>query len=930
MPAQLSRKGLKPSLVALGLSLATFATVFNAQAAGTEQSQSAEPFATANIPRPVSAATEQFDQKLKDALNETGEILSARIKGDDFNPVKDQDIQNRVNTIKALIESGANPNHYVPDTLSMQPDRNMSPLGAAIMIAAKARRPDLVQSFIDKGADVRLRTDRGWGAMDYAIVALIQAQENPKNFAPSMVEVENAVKILKILNTAGLRPTDATMLTNNSTARTQNYATLATRQKKDPILKINGFVLRHILHQQGLLTNAEFEEEIKGDRTNAALLLNEHGITDKNLTANDGNVGDSHNDIIPGGYKTLRVLKGSTIMTLATNFAGAMGAATPQEAFALLAAKNGLTLSMAEASEPLAAARDFMVPISPANLFGETLANADESVREIALRVKDIYYKKNASVAEIAADIARMNGVNADALDDKTVFDKDARVIIVFMNDSHSHLSEMTPPAGAPAGRKVDLVLVESSTSNNAEQDGVQHSRETTAVAASTGYAINHRADFSRIHRLDESLTYFPAGDTPKGASNALKILMNPGNTSLRDRLIFSVSEAQTTTWGNATLMSSVLTQDNIAYEGIRLMLPNMDQAKPTIFLGAANRRATEGPYIQSHTTVNSPRATLLGATGKYTVAPATGGMATVIAPYSSYGADVCVPLPVKLKKQFEGSSISAPVMASIARQFNEWYGNRLSFEEIKAAALMTADRDIQDADDPQRMESIILGKGGEANREEIKTHTAKFNSNGGGLPHNTYCGAGTINAVRWKKNVDTLLTLKQPGQDAEGSAVTLQAGAPEVSETLSNGKKEYTYRLRVPQYMTLGRLTFLLPQEREQHGEVVVKTPAGFEMQLPHALTNIVSTDAFSYEDVKAGDIIEIRTNHPLGETGGLVLRGHAPGNAIAMLRDKLQTEGVLPAPVKEMEGNRVVGPSKPVTVLRDAKVTYPGFGRD
>lgn len=914
------RKGLTPSLAVL--TFAALSAAFNVHAAANDSAGESLPAAIQPVvvTQPKSANPE-LDQKLTTALNETAAFLIAQYKDPDFSPLKSQELQRRIDEIKVLVISGANPNNYVPDTLTME-SGNLSPFGAAILIAARARRSDLVQTFIDNGADIRLRTNRGWGPMDYAIAALLYSQGNNSNAVPSRAEVDAAVKIVKILDTAGLRPADATMLTKGSTLRTKNYATIGSLFSNKPSMQSNGQVVRDIMHKEGLLSDADYNAEFKGDRKNAATLLNANGITDDMLKANGGSINDDVDDTVPGLRKIMRVKEGSQIMSLVERFAGIMGATSQKQALEIIAAENKIALTREEAATPLTASRDLIIPIAPKNLIKVLDTSGTESVRDIAERIKDVYYKQGLSVEQIALDIAQMNGIEASSINDKSLLNASDHLMIGLVNNNYMPPAPLAKPAGA-ADRKVDLLVVEAPNLplDPSQQDvaATTHPRDTFSIAINSAYAINPQVDRLRFHALEDSLIYYPAGQTPAGPSNALRILLNSAGAPVRDRLVFSVSEVSGVEGRSVELGKSYMNADNIAFEGTRLMLNALEQSKPAIFVAAGNFRITEGPYIQSRTVIHSPRSTIVGAVGQYDLG---SGKGLAIAHYSSYFADICVREPVQNNEAMKGTSFTTPVMAALDRQFLEWYGNRLSFEEIKAAGLMSASRDILDFDNPLAMGNRPAPQG-----DAIKTHSAVFNSNGGGLPHNTFCGAGLADVAKWKKNLDIMVTLKQPGQDAEGRSFTLPVGSPSVQDL--QGKKEYTYKFRVPQDMTLGRLSFLLPQNRDERSEVVVKTPAGFEMQMPHALTDIVSTDAFSFEDVHTGDLIEVRTNYPLATTGGMILRGHAPGNAIAMLRDKLRTDGALPAPLKEMEGNRVVGPSKAVTVLRDEKVTYPGFGR-
>jgi hypothetical protein len=267
------------------------------------------------------------------------------------------------------------------------------------------------------------------------------------------------------------------------------------------------------------------------------------------------------------------------------------------------------------------------------------------------------------------------------------------------------------------------------------------------------------------------------------------------------------------------------------------------------------------------------------------------------------------------------GTSFSTPNAAAQYRQFAEWYGDRLSFEEIMAAGLMSADRDVVDVENIGKFNSLLAPK-----LNTLNSVPALYTTNGGGLPHHERCGAGVLDPKSWHDTIQKTLSLKDkfnlsanllPHQTVRINAHGIQKNA--------DGKTEYTYRIAAPADMTLGKLTFLLPQHKNRHSEVVVRTPGGFEMQMPKTYTDALSTFAFAYEDVKQGDVFEIRTTEPLGSTAGIVFNGHAPGNSIAALRDYLRGNGTLPAPLKKMEMDKVTGPATPIDIHKPLPET-PG----
>jgi hypothetical protein len=251
-----------------------------------------------------------------------------------------------------------------------------------------------------------------------------------------------------------------------------------------------------------------------------------------------------------------------------------------------------------------------------------------------------------------------------------------------------------------------------------------------------------------------------------------------------------------------------------------------------------------------------------------------------------------------------EGTSFSTPETATIYRQFSEWYGNVLTFEEIMAVGMMVTDLDILDYDTVDN----VLETRPDGSQRAVP---ARYKTNGAGLQVHERCGAGNIsfeNIELWnemlKKMVGFKMLMNDPG---EFKSQKIDFGDAHEVRTLQNGKTEYVYRVTVPENLTLGKLTFLLPQEKDAHSDVYVTTPSGFEKRLPKSLFDVVSTTAFNYEDVQAGDVIEIRSEHPFGDTAAMYLRGHEDENTIQKMRDYLRVEGILMAPLQNFDQGTV-----------------------
>lgn len=793
--------------------------------------------------------------------------------------------------LKSLVGSGANPNLFEGAGIELFGASGMTAFQAAIVLASEMQRPDLVQSFLNAGADPHLKAPDQWSPMDYAASSLIGAQ------AVSRARIDASIQIIQILNRAGATLAEAEEMHKLSKGKLKTYADL-----------VRNFPGLLALHDAGLVSASEYNVAMNGKPGLEQTIRNTTSITANLLKLNGATLMD-YPEALPGGPEPYTVSANDTLQTIAARFATVMRAASPDAAALMIATQNNISLNRnGQPRQPLVVGAKLLIPLPVDVEMTYVRPPADATLLDAAQHFQRKFYKPGLAADQIATELALLNGIDPAKIGEKMNLGPNQGLLMPLANDSHNQLARMTPPANA-TNREVDLVVIEPAD---------DHGRNTFRVATGTAYSINPNVDLSQFHSLSEMLPDFP----DPTMSDAVRMLLSAENSPVRDRIVFSHSMAFKADEPVLDRLRNSHGPDNPAYENIRLFLERMDRAKPTIFSAAGNFWPKEGRYIQSQQALHSPHAVLIGAAGQYPV-NLMGQKGHVMAPYSTHGADVCAPLPSFLQEQMEGTSFSTPRTAALYRQMAEWYGDRLSFEEIMAAALMTADRDVLDY-----VDFSALGKSPLMAPDKFKTKPAEFSTNGGGLPNHERCGAGVINVERWQEALNTLLTLKRAGMDAEGSTTTVGVSNPvEITPTQPGGRTEYVYSVVVPSDMTLGKLTFLLPQYQGRHSEIVVRTPGGFEKHMPKSISDVVSTFAFAYEDVKAGDIIEIRTTEKLAPSAGIMLRGHAPGNAIAILRHHLQAKGILPEAAKSMEGNKVVGPIKPVTVLQD-KAPEPATG--
>lgn len=883
-----AQKRLRRAFIATGLAVFTLTSSFNAAATPTTTTT---PLAQLTTPAPgqISVQLSTANAAMLSIFKDAEKTITDNAKDPTYIPAQDPVLNKAVDRLKSLVASGANPNLYEGKGIDLLGASNMTAFHAAIILGNVTQRADLVDAFLAAGADPHMKAPDNWSAMDYAVSSFIGAQ------GVSRTSILASIQILRSLSGAGATLADAAEMQKLSKGKLNTYA--------DMVRNMPGLVA---LYQFGMISIAEYDAAINGKPGLAQTIRNTTSITADFLKANGGTL-MSYPEAIPGGPEPYQITATDTLQSIATRFANVMGAASPADAARAIAAQNDIRLNRKGVPRhPLTVGAKILIPL-PINIeMGYVKPPANATLLDAAKYFQRIYFKPTLTAEQIAAELATLNGLDPAKTTEVIGLKPGQGLMIPFANDSYNQLARLVPPANA-TNREVDLVVIEPAD---------DHGRNTYRVATGTAYSINPNVDLSQFHSLSEMLPDFPDNTM----SDAVRMLLSAENSPVRDRIVFSHSMAFKADEPVLDRIRNSHGPDSPSYENIRLFLDRMDRAKPTIFSAAGNFWPKEGRYIQSQQALHSPHAVLIGAAGQYNL-NLLGQKGRVMAPYSTHGADVCAPLPKFLTNQMEGTSFSTPLTAALYRQMEEWYGDRLSFEEIMAAALMTADRDVLDYVDVAGLDRSPLMA-----PDKFKTKPAEFRTNGGGLPNHERCGAGVINVQRWQQALNTLLTLKTPGMDAEGHTTTVQVGNPVlVTPTKADGRTEYVYSVVVPSDMTLGKLTFLLPQYQGRHSEIVVRTPGGFEKHMPKSISDVVSTFAFAYEDVKAGSIIEIRTTEPLAPTAGIMLRGNAPGNAIALLRQHLQAQGILPEAGKTMEGSKVVGPSAPVTVLQDKAPTPP-----
>lgn len=879
---------LKQAAVAYAMALSSILPSFNSIAGRTEGAESPTPL---RLPPSAlsfkTAISDQATAKMGDIFGQIDAQLKKESKNKTYKPENDPALAAQIESLKSLLRQGADANHYPAKGYTIKNASGLSALQAALEVAFNSRRPDLVQAFVDQGADIGRPSPDGWHAMDYAVIEFMSAQDK------SALRTDNATRIMAILAKAGGTLAQAKEAADMmGTAQITAYANMT-----------KNVAALESLRKAGLIDTDEFNNRLLGKIDFRQVMQDNVAITDQ-LLEQYGAKFSSYPDAVPGGPEPYQFKPDDTLESVAARFYAATG--QPDAATGLAALLNLNKIAVDSGGRPVrqpAAGETILIPVPMDRQIGITKPrSAIETLVDIVTNLRPILFNGTRPLTELAQEVAAMNGIAPDQITVPGAVEEGRPILILFTNDSHNQVPPLKAPAHFNGNREVDLFVIESKD---------DHAKDTYRVSSGTGYSINPNIKLEDVHQWDEVMLRFPNITQ----SDALVSIISNMSGPVQDRILFSQSMAMKRDERTADLARQSRDADDPGYESVRVMLDFMNAAKPILFTAAGNFMEDEGRYIQSFTTLHSPRAVLMGAVGAY---PSTkpDQKYQAIAPYSSFGADICAPLPNHLGRQMEGTSFSTPYMAALYRQMSEWYGDRLSFEEIMAGAMMTASQDIMDYTDPAAV------AGGKKPDVDMSMKPAAFTSNGGGVPQNGRCGAGIVDLVKWQAALDKMVDLKtkfnRVAKD-EGITQTLTIGTPSIIQH-GGGKSEYVYRMKIGENMTLGRLTFRLPQYIDKHSEIVVRTPAGYESHLGKALTDIISTFNFAYEDVRAGDYIELRSNQPLGPTAGVILRGHTPGNVIAMLRNSLRAQNLLPPALYRMAGEQVLGPAPGLRILRDA----------
>lgn len=534
------------------------------------------------------------------------------------------------------------------------------------------------------------------------------------------------------------------------------------------------------------------------------------------------------------------VKPGDTLLSVAARLQPATGGDHPGEKIRSIALLNG-SADIDGYSRHLQPGQTMKIPIAPAMEVVQHTVKEGENLQSLT----EIYNMASKG-AQRASLVAAFNSLQSpDAL-------SPGQVLNIPITNDGADLAPLEGPQ-AKGGKETTLYITEPYSDHHFATYG-------TAVQYAASVFPDHKASGLTIKPLN------PDGE-PDMNDAVDQLIRKGGDTDA----VFSLS------------LSKRPFFDSISPEARNLEKEALEYYKhhaPNVLISAGNNFQDNTEQYSVMAQIGSRNAFVVGATQK-----AEDGT-SYVAPYSSPGADfTSTPLIPFDGQTTNGTSFSAPTMATSAAQFNTWYGDRLSFEEIMYAGMLSTKIDLGDC------------KLKTENNCAINTiEGSVFVTNGAGLPHHARAGSGEIDLTRWRDNLDRLATLKQT-KGLENQPISLEVTANDLVNRKGPDKDGvYHYDVQIPTDIMMGKMI----AEAGPLVKVQIESPGGYKSYIGEAVKagTHAATSAFAFEDYKAGDTLRIASNRPLDNNFRLTMQGQEPNSALGGLRNALQEEGLMLKP--------------------------------
>ncbi|MBU0859632.1 MAG: LysM peptidoglycan-binding domain-containing protein, partial [Alphaproteobacteria bacterium] len=501
-----------------GLALLTLSAAFNSAAMADEATppapapvtetvtvEEAPPIVPTVIMTPAPTAAEAaLNAAVAADMVAIGEAMKTAYEADPrYDAAADSAVQQQIDDLITRVNSGANGNVFPqPDGLSVLGGAGMSSFATAVSIAVDTGRVDLVNAFIDAGADVSQIAPDGWRPMDYAISSFINGQ------ATNRAHAEAAFAIIRVLESHGAKMSDAVEVGKLFTPDGQPPMVFDTYGKL-----INNLIGMDVVQRavaapaditvQGRTIPLDAQQALFGTQETAVDLSDEVRLRRAFILNNGGRlIHETYTDAYPGGAEQHTVMTGETLVNLATRYYAVMGERSPLHAMSRIMQANDLP-----ADSRLRRGQRILIPVSENIQIGMIQAREEMDIRDLAEDIINMgtFYIPGATKDVIIRELARVNGIpEADIVSGTYKHPRGKPFIMLYDNDTFRHMQPLTPPTDIDPNRRIDLVIIE-------QQDGEDyHRKRTYGAATATAYAINRDVDMLRFFAWQEHLMSYP------------------------------------------------------------------------------------------------------------------------------------------------------------------------------------------------------------------------------------------------------------------------------------------------------------------------------------------------------------------------------------------------------------------------------------